>query len=52
VRIAILGPLEVQSGGRCVDLSGARLQSLLARLADLLSDPMAWVSCCRVDLPG
>jgi hypothetical protein len=31
VRIAILGALEVQSGGRRVELSGARLQSLLAR---------------------
>ncbi|MGH2892633.1 MAG: BTAD domain-containing putative transcriptional regulator, partial [Solirubrobacteraceae bacterium] len=33
MRIAILGSLEVQSGGRRVVLSGARLRSLLARLA-------------------
>ncbi len=33
MRIAILGSLEVESGGRRVELSGARLQSLLARLA-------------------
>ena len=33
MRVAILGSLEVESGGRRVELSGARLQSLLARLA-------------------
>ena len=33
MRIAILGSLEVQSGGHRVELSGARLQALLARLA-------------------
>ncbi len=33
MRIAILGPLEVESAGARVELSGARLQSLVARLA-------------------
>ena len=44
MRIAILGSLEVESGGRRVELSGARLQSLLARLAVDAGRPVAATS--------
>ncbi len=44
MRIAILGSLEVDSGGRRVQLSGARLQSLLARLAVDAGRPVTAIS--------
>jgi DNA-binding SARP family transcriptional activator len=45
VQVCVLGPLTIESAGRPVEIGGARLRSLLARLA---ADAGSWVSVSRL----
>ncbi len=56
MRIAILGPLEVEHDGRLLDVGGSRLQALLARLAIDVGRPVSATSLADAiwegDLPA
>ncbi len=45
MQVCVLGPLTIESAGRPVEIGGARLRSLLARLA---ADAGSWVSVSRL----